>query len=465
MSTATLPNAHRVRQIAILVSSVDAAAARQLLMHMPTELAKEVRAMAHKLGPVSVAEKRAILAEFQKSAGEGSVQRANTADLQATTANSSGQPAGHLRPGHLRPGDSTRGFDSASYPSELERQAAADAVVAQNVSEASFAGSSNPASQSSAANDAAPAWTRLSTEALVRFVAGERTAVIAVVVSQLLPHKAVEVLRQLPRETNRAVLQRLSQLQDIDPNAMSAIDEHLAERLSDYQHRIESEHENTRRLNALLQAAPPELQAEWSELLRDASQPQPASTPPASTSNSTLAPLPNALARSTQATIAELYGDSGLTTLDSVPAFATQSATPSQAQEPRKGAAAVVDERPDILPFSNAQSTSTTSPSSTFNPTRHVHFDQLLELSAQNLAALLSSVDSQTVLLALAGSTPDFMSRFVRMLKPADAKALTKRLESMGSINLRDVDEAQHRIVECGSEMLTATTRDRRHAA
>lgn len=461
MSTATLPNAHRVRQIAILVSSVDAAAARQLLLHMPTELAKQVRAMANKLGTVSVAEKRAILAEFQKSAGAGGSQRANTADLQATTAPSSGHT-----PGHLRPGDSTQGFDSASYPGETDRQLAADAAVAQNVSEVPFAGASHPAAKSSATNDAAPAWTRLSTEALVRFVAGERTAVIAVVVSQLLPHKAVEVLRQLPRETNRAVLQRLSQLQDIDPNAMSAIDEHLAERLSDYQHRIESEHENTRRLNALLEAAPPELQAEWSELLRDASQPQPASTTPAAgASNSSLAPLPNALARSTQATIAELYGDIGLTTLDTEPAVATQSATRTQAQEPQKAAAGVVDERPDILPFSNAQSTSPTKPNSAFTPTRHVDFDRLLELSAQNLATLLSSVDSQTVLLALAGSTPEFMRRFVRMLKPADAKALTKRLESMGSINLRDVDEAQHRIVERASEMLTATTRDRRQAA
>ncbi len=464
MSTATLPNAHRVRQIAILVSSVDAAAARQLLLHMPTELAKQVRAMANKLGTISVAEKRAILAEFQKSAGAGGSPRANTTDLQATTANSSGQS-----PGHLRPGDSTRGFDSASYPAELDRQLAADAAVAQNVSEAPFVGSANPASQSAAANDTAPAWTRLSTEALVRFVAGERTAVIAVVVSQLLPLKAVEVLRQLPRETNRAVLQRLSQLQDIDPTAMSAIDEHLAERLSDYQHRIESEHENTRRLNALLEAAPPELQAEWSELLRDTSHPQPASTTAATASSSTLTPLPNALARSTQATIAELYGDIGLTAFDTVPAFATQAATqsaaPSQAQELRTAAAAVVDERPDILPFANAQSTSFIKPNSAFTPTRHVDFDRLLELSAQNLAALLSSVDSQTVLLALAGSTPDFMRRFVRMLKPADAKVLTRRLQSMGSINLRDVDEAQHRIVEHASDMLTATTRDRRQAA
>jgi flagellar motor switch protein FliG len=335
----------------------------------------------------------------------------------------------------------------------------------------------------------------LSTEALVRFVNGERTAVIAVVVSQLAPHKAVEVLRQLPRETNRAVLQRLSQLQDIDPNAMSAIDEHLAERLSDYQHRIESEHENTRRLNALLQAAPPELQAEWHELLNDTTHSQSAATASASPSNSTMAPLPTTNPRSTQATIAELYGDVVLTTLDAVPglanplaaripvaspaaastsaptaaptAAATAAATAIPASRSSTAAAAprLDDDRPDILSFAAAQATSGAKPGGAFIPTQHVHFDRLLQLSPQNLATLLSSVDSHTVLLALAGSTPDFMRRFVRMLKPADAKVLTKRLESLGSINLRDVDEAQHRIVEKASDMLAATTDARRQAA
>lgn len=38
---------------------------------------------------------------------------------------------------------------------------------------------------------------------------------------------------------------------------MQAIDEHLSQRLQEYQHHIQSEWENTRRIQSLLAAAPP----------------------------------------------------------------------------------------------------------------------------------------------------------------------------------------------------------------
>ena len=57
----------RLRQIAILVASIDTASARQLLLHLPTDLAKRVRAMAAEVGTVSPEERRALLAELQRS--------------------------------------------------------------------------------------------------------------------------------------------------------------------------------------------------------------------------------------------------------------------------------------------------------------------------------------------------------------------------------------------------------------
>ncbi|MEZ6074466.1 MAG: hypothetical protein R3C56_01970 [Pirellulaceae bacterium] len=91
----------------------------------------------------------------------------------------------------------------------------------------------------------------------------ERPAVTAVVISQLAPADTVDVLQRLPPEISREVLLRLSRLQEIDPEAMQAIDEHLSQRLEEYQHHIQSELDNTRRIQSLLAAAPPACAREW----------------------------------------------------------------------------------------------------------------------------------------------------------------------------------------------------------
>jgi flagellar motor switch protein FliG len=77
-----------------------------------------------------------------------------------------------------------------------------------------------------------------------------------------------------------------------------------------------------------------------------------------------------------------------------------------------------------------------------------IEFEQILHLPPWMLAELLSNTDSQVVLLALAGATPQFMKRFMNMLDRRDARALQNRLQQIGSIRLRDVDDAQRQIVE-----------------
>ncbi|MEZ6074465.1 MAG: hypothetical protein R3C56_01965 [Pirellulaceae bacterium] len=69
----------RLRQIAILISSVDAAAARQILLHLPTDKARQVRALVSQLGNVAPEEKRKILADFQRSAATSANSPASTA--------------------------------------------------------------------------------------------------------------------------------------------------------------------------------------------------------------------------------------------------------------------------------------------------------------------------------------------------------------------------------------------------
>jgi len=59
-----------IRRIAVLVASVDSATAHQLLLHLPTSIAKQVRRALQNLGPVSPAERQRILTEFQSTAAK-----------------------------------------------------------------------------------------------------------------------------------------------------------------------------------------------------------------------------------------------------------------------------------------------------------------------------------------------------------------------------------------------------------
>jgi flagellar motor switch protein FliG len=438
MSTAIKPNSDRVRQIAILVSSVDATAARQLLLHLPTGLAKQVRALASQLGPISPAEKRSILAAFQQS-------------------NVNSSPPKPVSPAATKAGNPVAADAVFSSDEQLGALPTA-AMAAQAKGDEPIDGQS----------ETAPAWTKLSTEALVRFVQGERVAVIAVVISQLAPKKAVEVLQHLPRDMHHAVIKRLSHLQDIDPDATAAIDEHLVERLSQYEYRVESEHENTRRLNALLSAAPLDLRDEWRNLLSGDGVWSAVET---LRTKATIA-----VEKSTSATIAELYGDAVIMTDSMVStrpvtqatqatfandfsagsAFASgTSATESTAttSTTQDLVADEFEELADVLPFPTPASEKQAAVDRIL---LHAEFERILTLSVQDLAVLLSNIDSQTVLLAFAGSSPEFMQRFTRMLKPSDAKMFVKRLQKIGPMNLREVDEAQRRIVESAARMMEA---------
>lgn len=415
MSTAASSDA-RIRQIAILVSIVDSAAAQHLLLHLPTETARRVRAMAANLGPISAQEKQQILSAFQQSAAvSASPDVSESRAASALTAPSSTPRAPELNP-------SGRLGEYTSAESEESPQSAAP-------------------------------WTRLGTETLLRFVRGERPAVAAVVVSQLPTKVAVAILSELEPQLSSDIIRRLSRLQDIDPEAKAAIDEHLAERLGEQQQKIESEIANTKRIQALLNEAPHNLRAQWQDALDlPASQLTAQDMPPERAVPEPIsAPLSNEPAPvRAEPSLAELYGNAAITTADvSKPHAAPPSSPASPQAEPEEDDSGRDDAT--LLPFP-------TSPAAAADHTfdrslSQLEFERILELPPESLAALLSNMDSETVLLSLAGATPQFMERFYRMLDRRDAKALDRRLKQIGPMQIRDIDEAQRRVVE-GAESL-----------
>lgn len=422
MTTATHTTAQdRLRQIAILISSVDAAAARQILLHLPTDKARQVRALVSQLGNVAPEEKRKILADFQRSA----------ASSAKAPASASTRSPGRSAAGAHEPSSSPADAYFAGQPTS-----AADLLDSGDHSTTS----GYTAKVNIADSPAHSTWTGLNSVALVRFVRDERPAVTAVVISQLAPAVAVDVLQSLPPEISREVLLRLSRLQEIDPEAMQAIDEHLSLRLKEYQHHIQSERDNARRIQSLLAAAPPALRHEWGTLLGG-----PVAVVPADTAF-------NDAAFNDRAFNDRAFNDTAQPDQSRSPYPSDMSDAPhldaqfDPAQTSQPSAAS------NILPFPGA--TSERPPKNQVERKLvQFEFEQILQLPPTSLARLLSITDSQTVLIALAGASPEFMKRFYRMLNRPDAKALETRLQRIGAIQLNDVDEAQRRIVENASRL------------
>ncbi len=470
MTTATAQD--RLRQIAILVSSVDASAARQILLHLPTDKAKRVRELASQLGTVSPQEKRKILAEFQRSAAASTASQSNVNHDSSAVAGSARRMATGQTHDRFAAAVDELAAQTGGSPGHTQATPGPYQPLADN-SSGQLYGTDVDAqmgwkkSDTTSPHQMSNSWTQLSPAALIRFVRHERPAVTAVVISQLAPHVAVEVLQHLPAETDHEVLVRLSRLGDIDPEAMQAIDEHLSQRLGEYQHKLASELENSRRMQLLLAAAPADLRQQWSSILAAQSD-QPAVTTPNVRQQQPNQPVDKAAdlslpgvgqppedAWNSQATETQDVLDissSVFTTADTVAPLSSAQAIEDRhlvGYEQTNAASANDGQygQANVLPFPQKAS-SDNATDAIDQSLIQIEFEQILHLPPWMLANLLSQTDSQFVLLALAGATPQFMKRFMDMLDRQDAKALQSRLQRIGPIRLRDVDDAQRRIVE-----------------
>ncbi|MCA9183186.1 MAG: hypothetical protein KDA51_17105, partial [Planctomycetales bacterium] len=255
----------------------------------------------------------------------------------------------------------------------------------------------------------------------------ERPPVIAVVISQLQPEVAVQVLLELPNDTNEAVLTRLANLEAVDADALASIDEYLSDRLIEYQRTLAGEEENQRRLSALLAAAPLALRDRWQAVVFPDKQPP----KQASTSSGKSAEPPGTTAG--LGAQEDILSDRGRS-----PASANMEPTEQdKTLYHRSSEASAIDEasisattahKQYILetgassPIEEKNSARVTLPfprtSQAMAPSQSIEFERILQLTPSQLASVLSRAGSRTVLLALAGATPQFMLRFDALLVP-----------------------------------------------
>lgn len=337
----------RLRDVAILISSIEPAAARRLIGMLTPAQQQAIRKHSSELTQVSQDEQVAVLKAFERQS--------------------------------------------------LTRQDVKSDFASQNTVHDDFS------------------WQSLTVDAIHRAMRQERPLVVAVVVSQLPTDRAVAVLSRMGASFSSEVVGQLAQMSQIDSALMAEIDEYLSVKLGEHQHQIESEAENFKKIQSLIGAAPQQFQREWLTASRSAMS---------SFADCDAASDDDAMSRNTIKT----------------------EQNPVTIRPINRGAASLgSDTGSKLNDGASRQSGSQVAP---------VEFESLLSLPVQVLVRVIEGADQETVLLAIAGASPSFVSRLRELLGEEDFSQLDARVNRLGAIRIRDIDQAQVRLVQQARQLL-----------
>lgn len=80
-------------------------------------------------------------------------------------------------------------------------------------------------------------------------------------------------------------------------------------------------------------------------------------------------------------------------------------------------------------------------------------FDDLVHISDRDMQRLLTEVDQKDIALALKAASGELKEKILRNVSERAAQMIQEELELMGPVRVRDVDEAQRRILETAQRL------------
>jgi len=208
----------KLRKAAVLVASLDEAAAGRLLAQMGPALAARVKAAVGELGPIAPAERKTVIAEFLAQPEQNESQR--------------GQVELELSPAARR--------QMPRLERELERPA--------------------PRGRFGFLHE-------MTGETLADALADESPQTAAVVLSHLEPHHAAEVLAHCDPTRQTDLLRRVANLEEMHPDILAEIEQHLQTLFADHLRSERRRREGTAVVSAIVAAAGPLEGAAWLERL------------------------------------------------------------------------------------------------------------------------------------------------------------------------------------------------------
>ncbi|XZE18667.1 hypothetical protein SH449x_003967 [Pirellulaceae bacterium SH449] len=185
----------RIRQVAIVMQSLDSSTAKSLLSQLPPDLAKSVKQMMTKLGTVPSRERSLAFESLEGLLG------AMMGEEEA----------------ELAPAESPASAVLANSRSSVDRVELSSAGSPHSQQHLSHAGDSQQK------NEAETPWLSWDPATLATYLANERPAVIATVINQFSPERAKSLLDHLPIQVASSTLVALPHLALSDPTILHDI--------------------------------------------------------------------------------------------------------------------------------------------------------------------------------------------------------------------------------------------------
>ena len=418
-----------LRKAAILITALDAQSADQLLDQMPATHAAKVREAIFQLDHIDPEEQRSILAEFLRTTGRSHA----TSPRQPT-------PTSARR---TLPGDDVELVLSGNEadPRNESRPAAAPMSA--------HAYQRHPAIQPTARE--VPPFDFLREypgEDLARMLGREHPQTIAIVVAHLPAERSAELLEAVPAPLQVEILRRVADLSEADPEAIRAIEQELRKSYAAHEMRasgIEKVHSILAAAGAARSAASQALVEQ--ALIETESVKQEVLL--------TRSPAGGANPMTAEHEFAD--EDSWVSPWHLEPTSAGSPRDLAQEIEAHRRLARTVADASAEASLERESSARAESEAEEANSRRagavRWTFADLADLTDRDLARVLQQADTELAMVALAGAEPAFVSRLVGQLPPALARQFSHRIETLGPLQLRDIEAAQRKIAEIAESL------------
>ncbi len=370
-----------LRRAAVLISSLPPEAAARVLATMSPDQRQRVRTEARRLGNIDDAERKKIIAAFMKSTEK------KTPDKTPATAQ-----------------------DANKIPSASDQ---------------------NGTSQTPAPLTGFEFLHEIADDVLHHALCDQPAQAIAVVLAHLPPTQAARVLGKLQMQVRDQVIVRLSRIDQVTPDALADLGDHLRGLLS----------ETLRKQNGVgrraLQAMAGHLEPDILHAVQRSIPDMPLQTRPNSLGSE---PLNFESTMHSPAFAAAAYD------VESIPTeFGTTEIRVT------RGAHANLDEAPNILPFSRTlKSDAAANPASVGGG---MSFHEIQQLPPTTIRRLLAEVDSEIAVLALLGMRVDVAESVLSTLPRRQAKQVRREIASLGPLLIRDIDRAQSEVEKAARKL------------
>ncbi len=410
---------NKIRQIAIVLTSVDAKTARQILSSLPPDIAKPIRSLIGRLGSVTPHERDEAFAA-----------------LTPILKLSSNKPA-------TKPRDSGSKPPAPSYasPAEMLLAQSASTIDRADITYSMPVGVSGAETASPQISDlngqhsppsADIAWFDATTSEWAQLLKSERPIIIASIVAQAPKMLASEILQELPGRIAVETLAEMPKIGSTSPEVLEEICSQLNGRLREFRNQSLTNQWGLQKARGIFESLPEAMRSQWALQMESID--------------------PNVAREFAQfADVAKRESGPEV----SAGISATYDVLASSAKSQLAPELKIAEQTRNSSPDNPDKSVSDDSVASSSNTVAYdaEDFDSLMHLPLSDLAKIIRECDPETVLAALSGASRRFLARFEKMIHPREVNRLRERIKSNTRLSMREIDAAQAAVVATAAKL------------